>query len=53
MTMPRHAEQDEDSPDARAPRGRRLVIIVVIVVILIIVVALHLSGAIGPKAHGG
>ena len=53
MVMPRHPEQDDDAPDGTGPRWRPVIVIVVVVLVLIVVIALHLTGVLGPKAHGG
>ena len=53
MAMPRHPEQDDELPDETPPRRGPVVVIVVVVLVLIVIVALHLTGVVGPKAHGG
>jgi hypothetical protein len=49
--MDPHPEQ-EDQPEARTRRRGELIAAVVIGAIFLIVIVLHLTGVMGPGAHG-
>ena len=53
MSMPRHPEQDDDVPKETPSRRGRVLVIVAVVLVLILAIALHLTGVVGLKAHGG
>ena len=47
MALPRHPEEDDETPADSAPSRSTMVIIAAVVLVILAVVVLHLTGVIG------